>query len=66
MTVMATQISGVSPVSSGPRSKKTSKLRANGVCEGSPLVTDGFPSQKASDAEDVSIRWRHHTLFIRN
>ena len=27
-------------------SKKTSKLRVNGFCEGNPLVTGGFPSQR--------------------
>ena len=27
---------------------------------GSPLVTGGFPSQRASNAENVSIWWRHH------
>ena len=26
------------------RSKKTSKLRGNGLCEGNPTVTSGFPS----------------------
>ena len=29
------------------RSKKTSKLRVTGLCGGKPLVTDGFPSQRA-------------------
>ena len=48
-------------------SKKTSKLRVTGLCEGNPRVTDGFPSQKASNAENVSIWWRHHAcrLFER-
>ena len=41
------------------RSKKTSKLNATGLCEGKPPVTCGFPSQKARDAENVSIWWRH-------
>ena len=35
----------------GHRSKKTSKLRVTGLCEGNSLVTGEFPSQKASDAE---------------
>ena len=32
------------------------------LCEGNPpvTVTSGFPSQTVSDAENVSIRWRHH------
>ena len=42
------------------RSMKTSKLRVTGVCEGNPPVTGGFPSQKASNAENVSIWWRYH------
>ena len=37
------------------RSKKTSKLRVTGLCEGNPPVTGEFPSQRASDAEKVSI-----------
>ena len=42
------------------RSKKISKLRVIGLCEGDSSVTDGFPSQRASNAENVSIWWRHH------
>ena len=42
------------------RSKKTSKLRVTGLCEGNPLVTGGFLSQRASNAENVSIWWRHN------
>ena len=42
------------------RSKKTSKLRVTGLCEGNSLVTGKFPKQRASNAENVSIWWRHH------
>ena len=28
-----------------------------------PPVIGGFPSQSASDAENVSISWRHHDFF---
>ena len=42
------------------RSKKTSKLRVTGLCEGNSPGTGEFPSQKASNAENVSIWWRHH------
>ena len=42
------------------RSKKTSKLPITGLCEGNPPVTGGFPSQMASNAENVSIWWRRH------
>ena len=44
------------------RSKKTSKLRFTGLCEGNPPVTGGLPSQRASNAENVSIWWRHHDI----
>ena len=30
---------------------------------GNPPVTGGFPSERASDAENVSIWWRHHALY---
>ena len=42
------------------RSKKTSKLRVTGLCAGNWQETGEFPAQKASDAENVSIWWRHH------
>ena len=41
-------------------SKKTSKLRVTGLCEGNSPGTDEFPAQMASCAENVSIWWRHH------
>ena len=40
--------------------KKTSKFRATGLCEGNPPVTGRFPSQRASNVENMSICWRHH------
>ena len=42
------------------RSKKTSKLRDTGLCAGNSPVTGELPAQMASNAEDVSIWWRHH------
>ena len=42
------------------RWKKTSKLSVTGLCAGNSLVTGGFPAQRASNAENVSIWWRHH------
>ena len=41
------------------RSQKTSKLRVTGLCAGNSPVTGEFPAQKASDAENISIWWRH-------
>ena len=40
--------------------KETSKLRVTGPCDGNPPVASGLPSQRASNAENVSISWRHH------
>ena len=41
-------------------SKKTSKLRVTDLCVGNSPGTGEFPAQMASDAENVSIWWRHH------
>ena len=46
------------------RSKKTPKLRVTGLCAGNSPGTDEFPAQMASDAENVSIWWRHHDRQI--
>ena len=42
------------------RSNKVSKLCATGLCGGNSPVTGEFPTQRASNAENVSIWWRHH------
>ena len=42
------------------RWKKTWKLRVTGLCEGNSSVTGEFPSQRARNAENVPIWWRHH------
>ena len=58
MGAMVSQITGVSVVCSivcSGADNKTSKLRVTGLCEGNPPVTGGFPSQKASSTEKVSI-----------
>ena len=44
------------------RSKETPKLRVTGLCAGNSPVTGEFPAQMASNAENVSICWRHHVL----
>ena len=46
------------------RSKNTSKLRVTGLCARNSPVTGEFPAQKTSNAENVSIWWRHHELHI--
>ena len=42
------------------RSKKTSKLRVTGLCVGNSPGSGEFPAQMASNAENVSVWWRHH------
>ena len=42
------------------RSKKTSKLRVTGLCAENSPGTGEFSAQKASNAENVFIWWRHH------
>ena len=44
------------------RSKETSKLCVTGLCGGNSPVTGEFPAQRISNAENVSIWWRHHAL----
>ena len=43
-------------------SKKTSKLRVTGLCEGNSPVTGKFPAQRASNAENGSIILRHEEM----
>ena len=40
--------------------KKTLKLRVTGLCVGNS--PGEFPAQMASNAENVSIWWRHHVM----
>ena len=63
MSTMASLINSLTIVCSTVCSgadQKTSKLRVTGLCAGNSLVTGEFPTQKVSDAENVSIWWRHH------
>ena len=46
--------------------KETSKLRVTGFCAGNSPVTGEFPAQMASNAENVSIRWRHHVHLLQH
>ena len=48
----------------GRRSKKTSKLRVTGLCAGNSPVTGEFLAQRSSNAENVSIWWRHHDTSL--
>ena len=64
MGIMASQITSLTIVCLlnrlFRRDKKTSKLRVTGPCVGNSPVTGEFPVQMASNAENVSIWWRHH------
>ena len=42
------------------RTRNIFKLRVTGLCDGNSPVAGEFPAQRASDAENVSIWWRHH------
>ena len=51
------------------KSKKTSKLRVTGLCEGNSPVSGEFPSQMfsnteniSSNTENISVWWRHHVI----
>ena len=48
------------------RWKKTSKHRATGFCAGNSPVTGEFPAQRASNAENDSIWWRHHETSTKD
>ena len=46
------------------RSKKTPKLRVTGLCTGNSPVTGEFPTQRVSNAANVSIWWPHHACWF--
>ena len=64
MGAVASQITSLtivySTVDSDADQRITSKLRVTGLCVGNSPRTGEFPAQMASNAENVSIWWRHH------
>ena len=62
MGAIASQITSLTIVYSTVYPKKTSKLRVTGICEGNSPGTGEFPAQMASNAENVSVWWRHHGI----
>ena len=64
MDAMASQTTSLSVVHStvysGADQKKTSKLHVTGLYAGNSLVIGEISTQMASNAENVSIWWRHH------
>ena len=68
MGTIASQITSLTIVYStvySDRSKQTSKLHVTGLCVGNSPGTGEFPAQMASNAQNVSIWWRHH-VFSKN
>ena len=69
MDAIASQITSLttvySTVYSDADKKKTSKLRVTGLCAGNSPETGEFPAQMASNAENVSIWWRHPVQLTR-
>ena len=63
MSTMASEITSLNCLFRH-RSKKRSKLRVTGLCAGNSPVTGEFPAQMASNAENVSIWWRHHVIKL--
>ena len=46
------------------KSNKILKLRVTDLCAGNSPVAGEFPARMASNAENVSIWWRHHTQLL--
>ena len=44
----------------------TSKVRCTGLCAGNSPGTGEFPAEMASNAEIVSIWWRHHVNWLQH
>ena len=67
MRAMASQINSLTIVYSTVYSgadQRTSKLCVAGLCVGNSSVAGEFPAQMASNAENVSIWWRHHARSL--
>ena len=66
MGASASQITSLtlaySTVYSGADQRKHQKLSVTGFCVGNSPVTRRFPAQRASNAANVSIWWRHHEI----
>ena len=46
------------------KSKKTPKFHISGLCDGNSPVTSEFPTQRASNTDNVFTLWRHHDLKL--
>ena len=69
MGVMASQITGVASVYTAVflqvQIKENLKVPRHWLCVGKSPLTGEFPAQKASNAENVSIWWRHHVCVLQ-
>ena len=63
MSAMASQITGVLIVCSTVCSGADQRNHQRSASLAFVRVTGGFPSQRASNAENVSFWWRHHVVF---
>ena len=65
MTMMASQITSLRivypTIYSGADQRQD---RVSGLCAGNSPVTGDFPAQRASNAENVSIWWRHKGMRV--
>ena len=48
---------------SGNQQRKPQSFTSLVLFQGNPSVTDGLPSQRASNAENVSVAWRHRVFL---
>ena len=69
MRAMASEITSLtivyySSVYTGADKKKQSEHRVTDLCVGNSPMSGEFPTQRASNAENVSIWWRHHVKSI--
>ena len=71
MSTVASKITSLTSVySTVYRSNKTSKLRVTGLCAGNSPVTGEFPTQRASDAQNILFGdvivyspMQHHSIY---
>ena len=69
MSAMASQITRLTIVYSSVYSgadQENIKAPRHWHCEGNSPVTGEFPTQSASNVENVSICWRHHVIMIND
>ena len=69
MGAMASQITSLtivySTIHSGVDQRKHQSPAVLAICAGNSPVNGEFPAQMASNAENVSIWWRHRDIMVR-